>query len=487
MESFNFGAFDTQLPGRIAAIPQEAQRQQSANMLQAIQMQGAMRQNEMSQMQLDELKTDRAEMVKLQQNLAAKGGSPDLNEYADMLMKSPKHLKLGIELKQKLSDQARYDKIMLGGAPPAAPAPAPMALSPEPGSFGADVAERRAADPFASRTNMLPGAAAAPAGVNALAGGNEAVAEMRRKRAALQSIDTPQARAAIRSLDADIALASKPPAYQNVPGVGLVNPLDRSVVMPSVEPKANSIKELEAFMKMTPKEQATFMAMRRAGASNVTVKNEQAYGGAIATGAAKQDLAQIDRAQSLPQEFAKIDETLGILRNTDINTGLGADLFTVLDKARAQVTADKKAGKRAVNTEYLDSLLGSAVFPQIQALGIGARGMDTPAEREFLRKVMTGTVGLTKDTLIQMTELRRKGLENESTLFNKRVEKGEFKPFEEAARRKVEAVTVPPLPTNATKGVARPTGVGSDWMLMTDAKGNSAWVSPDRKTFKEAK
>jgi len=227
--------------------------------------------------------------------------------------------------------------------------------------------------------------------------------------------------------------------------------------------------------------------LNRAGAPNVSVRTEQAYSGAVATGAAKQDLAQIDRAQNLPQDFAKIDETLNILRNTDINTGLGADLFTVLDKARSHVAADKKAGKRAVNTEYLDSLLGSAVFPQIQALGIGARGMDTPAEREFLRKVMTGTVGLTKDTLIQMTELRRKGLENESAIFNKRVEKGDFKPFEEAARRRVEAVAVPPLPTSAAKGAARPTGVGSDWTLMQDAEGNSAWVSPDRKSFKEAK
>jgi hypothetical protein len=133
------------------------------------------------------------------------------------------------------------------------------------------------------------------------------------------------------------------------------------------------------------------------------------------------------------------------------------NLFTVLDKARAQVTADKKAGKRAVNTEYLDSLLGSAVFPQIQALGIGARGLDTPAERDFLRKVLTGSISLTKDTLIKMTELRRKGLENEAALFNKRVEKGEFKNFEEAARRKVEAVTVPPLPTGAIS-VTAPNG-----------------------------
>jgi hypothetical protein len=198
--------------------------------------------------------------------------------------------------------------------------------------------------------------------------------------------------------------------------------------------------------------------LRKAGAPNVTVRTEQAYGGAVAAGAAKQDLAQIDRAQSLPQEFAKIDETLGILRNTDINTGLGADLFTILDKARVQVTADKKAGKRAVNTEYLDSLLGSAVFPQIQALGIGARGLDTPAERDFLRKVLTGSISLSKDTLIKMTELRRKGLENEATLFNKRVEKGAFKPFEEAARRSVEAVTVPPLPTGAIFAVNPQTG-----------------------------
>jgi hypothetical protein len=127
------------------------------------------------------------------------------------------------------------------------------------------------------------------------------------------------------------------------------------------------------------------------------------------------------------------------------------NLFTILDKARAQVAADKKAGRRAVNTEYLDALLGSAVFPQIQALGIGARGLDTPAERDFLRKVLTGSIGLTKDTLIKMTELRRKGLESEAARFNKRVEKGEFKPFEKAARRKVEAVTVPPLPTTEAK------------------------------------
>ena len=34
---------------------------------------------------------------------------------------------------------------------------------------------------------------------------------------------------------------------------------------------------------------------------------------------------------------------------------------------------------------------------------------------------------------------------------------------------------------------ARPAGVGADWTLMTDKNGNKAWVSPDRKSFKEVK
>lgn len=33
----------------------------------------------------------------------------------------------------------------------------------------------------------------------------------------------------------------------------------------------------------------------------------------------------------------------------------------------------------------------------------------------------------------------------------------------------------------------RPAGVGADWQLMTDASGNKAWVSPDKKSFKEVK
>ena len=58
MADINFGILDTQLPGRIAAIPQEAQKQQTANMLQAMQMQGAMNQNALSQYTLSKAKRE---------------------------------------------------------------------------------------------------------------------------------------------------------------------------------------------------------------------------------------------------------------------------------------------------------------------------------------------------------------------------------------------------------------------------------------------
>lgn len=248
MESFNFGAFDPTIGARIAAIPQEAQKQQTANMLQAMQMQGAMRQNEMSQMQLDELKNDRAEMTKLQQDLAAKGGSPDLNQYADMLLKSPKHMQLGIQLKQKLNEQAQFARIMgepaRATAPAIAPTAAPMA-APEPGSFGADVAARPAAVPAWAQNNALAPAAAPTAPANALMAGGEAVDALRQKRNALLSLGTPQAIAAAKALDADIALAAKEPVYHNVPGVGLVDSRTGRVVTPSVESTDPLIKQYE--------------------------------------------------------------------------------------------------------------------------------------------------------------------------------------------------------------------------------------------------
>ena len=59
------------------------------------------------------------------------------------------------------------------------------------------------------------------------------------------------------------------------------------------------------------------------------------------------------------------------------------------------------------NTENLNAMLQMDVFRAIKDLGIGARGLDTPAERDFLIKVMTGNASVSRDALIQLTRRRR--------------------------------------------------------------------------------
>lgn len=190
--------------------------------------------------------------------------------------------------------------------------------------------------------------------------------------------------------------------------------------------------------------QAQKQSLARSGAARMTVNQvgESQYAKEVGGGAGKEDVATYGDMQKLPADMTKLRETLDVLKKSDINTGLGAELFTVLDKARSQFLADKKAGVRATGTEYLDSLLGSAVFPQIQALGIGSKGMDTPAEREFLRKVMTGSISLNKDTLVKMTELRAKGLTEQANRFNKRVQNGEMDNFFKASGRKPSLINL---------------------------------------------
>jgi hypothetical protein len=194
-----------------------------------------------------------------------------------------------------------------------------------------------------------------------------------------------------------------------------------------------------------------------AGGTTVNVRTEAAYGGEVVKLAAREDIELAKKVENIPQDIAKIDESLNLLYNSDLSTGLGAEMFNVMDKARAKFLGDKGAGIRVENTEYLDALLGSDVFPQISALGIGARGLDTPAEREFLRNVITGTINLDKGTLIRMTEFRRRGLEDAAKVYNSKVDGGQLDKFFEYTGRpkaKIEVSTRPPR--GASAAVAAP-------------------------------
>ena len=172
-------------------------------MAQVSQIQASQRQGEAAQMQLDEMKRDRDEMVKFQQELAAKGGSTDMRQYADMLLKSRNaaHQKMGIELRQKIDSESRLAKIM--GLPdltaPAAPAAsaAPGMAAPS-GALGSGTFGMA---PEPAPVNALAPVSAAPAtpSVNALAPNQDAALQQKINQA--YAINSPQSLAWAKSME----------------------------------------------------------------------------------------------------------------------------------------------------------------------------------------------------------------------------------------------------------------------------------------------
>jgi len=148
--------------------------------------------------------------------------------------------------------------------------------------------------------------------------------------------------------------------------------------------------------------------------------------------------------QTAVRNIAKINDTLNLIEKGDPTTGIGADLINNVNRAQLLFTDSKKKINQVSDTELLNSSLGADVFPQIGALGIGAKGLDTPAEREFLRQVMTGTINMNKETLVRLTKLRKKYEEKSITEYNKAVDEGQLDElfrFSGLPKRKLTAPT----------------------------------------------
>jgi len=178
---------------------------------QVSQIQSAQRQGEVAQMQLEQLKQDRDEMTKLQQELVAKGGSPDLRALATTLLKSPKHVAQGIELLQKLDEQDKYEgvlKKLYGGGAAAAPAAAPMAPA-MPGTLGSGTFGAMPAPAAANALAPAPTAPAAPA--NALVNQPNSATDLEGKIAMLAPFASrPGVKEQIAGLQAQLTELRKP-------------------------------------------------------------------------------------------------------------------------------------------------------------------------------------------------------------------------------------------------------------------------------------
>ena len=173
---------------------------------------------------------------------------------------------------------------------------------------------------------------------------------------------------------------------------------------------------------------------------------------ALAEGLTTQYNAALDATGNI----RKIDETINLLQEGDVDTGFGAEFRQNIRKVQSLFADDPSQIDKLSDTELLNSALGKEVFGAITALGVGARGLDTPAEREFLREVVAGRITLTKDTLLEMARIRRRAEENNIMRWNETLASGRADPLIEVSRGMLPNTPLP-LPADPITGEGRGT------------------------------
>ena len=162
---------------------------------------------------------------------------------------------------------------------------------------------------------------------------------------------------------------------------------------------------------------------------------------------------------------------------TRVVTSLGIDKKYASEiEAYKNSTGEEKATARdilyekLVKTEITKVMTGSDVFPMISSLGIGARGLDTPAERDFLISVMTGLPNMTIDTLKYMTKFRLQMYIDGLEKYNAKVDSGYFNMHNENPNLpQRERIDIEPLRRYTTTGEKK---AATNVKTYTDAERN---------------
>lgn len=181
--------------------------------------------------------------------------------------------------------------------------------------------------------------------------------------------------------------------------------------------------------EVVPGTEAAVTASPNRPLTQILMPGETARGKKIGELGGESLVADYNAARSAVTGLGKDYEVLRLLSEGKPTTGITAELETNIDRLVSTFAGDREAASRASDSELLEALLGQDVFQQFQSLGVGARGLDTPGEREFLREVISGRKALNKETLTRMAEMRASYKEQAIDSFNERVRSGELDEF----------------------------------------------------------
>lgn len=217
--------------------------------------------------------------------------------------------------------------------------------------------------------------------------------------------------------------------------------------------------------------------------TSVTVSTEKKYSEQFANKMADTDIAKMATAEQAPRLAESANRIIDLVQQGNIFTGPVADIK--LNIARALNVAGASNEEKIANTESLIAATGQSTLDAIKSAGLGTGQGFTDKDLNFLRGIAGGTIQLTAQTLTELARLQHQTATRSAESWNTRV-KQLPKSATEGTGLSLEPIKVPPL-SSVTKGAARPAGVGANWTFESDAAGNKAWVSPDRKSFKEVK
>lgn len=128
----------------------------------------------------------------------------------------------------------------------------------------------------------------------------------------------------------------------------------------------------------------------------------------IITDRDKRALAILDSAESAYPGIQQLTRGIEIIDNLDPNMGVFQPITQLKDKVLSAF-GSKDAMERASATELLNAMQGSQVFELFSEIGLGARGLDTPAERDFMLDVLSGRVTMTPQSIRSLLiELRNR-------------------------------------------------------------------------------
>lgn len=174
----------------------------------------------------------------------------------------------------------------------------------------------------------------------------------------------------------------------------------------------------------------------RAPSTTVSYGSKNPYGKVILEKEAEYTSKLLNDQLPLAQKNVNdLYRTFELVEQGDPDTGIFEPFRTGLRRVQLDlgITGSEEErlakAKTLTDTQLLNAVLGQEVFKAISALGIGARGIDTPNEREFLREVLAGKVTLEKDTLKRMIETRLSKEKEVIDKYNSDLKRGRFKRY----------------------------------------------------------